>query len=1205
MPLTPTTHYCISCGEEFSPPSAETLLCPACGGPPSQPAPLTFNEDKEVAHLPPVVIGDVAPPLRGKDLEVSSEWQVGDRILDTYEVVDIFTSGGMGLVYRVHHRGWKIELAVKSPRQKYFQTQAHKDNFIREAETWIDLGLHPNIVTCYYVRTIDGIPRLFAEFVPGGSLKDWIADGRLYEGGKEKALECILDIAIQFAWGLAYAHSKGLIHQDVKPANVLMTLDGEARVTDFGLAKARAAVGEAGAPPAVADLQVSYGGMTPAYCSPEQAEAAFQFKAGAPIPEQTRLTYHTDIWSWGVSLLDMFVGEPACPYGGQAAGEVLESLLEDGGRAPGLPAIPPRLADLLRACFQRHPQARPASLLEISERLQVIYKSVTCKPYPRQVPRAAELRADSLNNRALSYLDLGKTEQAVQYWQAALEADPQHLPALFNLNYSRWKWAEIGSSDLLNILQEKLEKTHQSDPDYWHLVAWIHLERGDIEAILELLDRSLVDDPDFLSAYQAENKPIGRRLRSFEGHTENVYALCFTADGRQVLSGSADNTLILWDVQTGALLRRYEGHSDTVRSLCLLPEGRRFISASQDKTLRLWDLDTGKTLSIFNGHTAGVNAVCVRRDGQYALSASEDGTLRLWDLSSGLEMRRFSGHRGGVAALALSPDGSQAVSGGDDKILRLWNLETGEEIRRMQGHTQAIRAVAFSPDGENILSASGDMGARDMADNTIRLWQAATGGQIYSRFGTADEVLAICFSPDGRYALAGNDNINYYDENDLQLWEVASGREIRRFLANWLSVEAVCFSPDGRYAVTGGSDDAVILWQMHYPIVNWEGLHPYPILTQVKPFVELLSDQERVERLASQAQSALKSYRFYQAYGLLRQAQAVAGFERDDQILASLAECGVRGDAYRSGKPNVWERKKFKAHMDYVGGIQVSFSPDGHYALVGVDYTLQLWDLVKSKLVRKLEGHTGHIGSISYSPDGSLILSGSWDHSLRLWDAASGKEIRRFSGNIEGSGLTCFSPDMRLVLSGGGHTLHLWDVASGRELRRFTGHTGNIEAICLSRDGKYALSGTGGNDQRPLRCWDISSGAEIPRFPEHSPLLYGLSFSPWDDTFLTAHVNGVLLWDLASGQEIRRFEGRFGLIGSTCFTPDGRFVLAGDEDGRLHLWDVQDGAELARIKEHREQVTSVCFSRDGRFALSGSEDDTFRLLEFDWNWIFP
>src|SRR6185503_4715365 len=102
----------------------------------------------------------------------------------------------------------------------------------------VNLGLHPHTVSCYYVRQLGGIPRVFAEYVEGGSLADWIESRKLYEGGPEESLKRILDIAIQFAWGLHYTHEQGLIHRDVKPANVMLTSSGTVKVTDFGLSRA-------------------------------------------------------------------------------------------------------------------------------------------------------------------------------------------------------------------------------------------------------------------------------------------------------------------------------------------------------------------------------------------------------------------------------------------------------------------------------------------------------------------------------------------------------------------------------------------------------------------------------------------------------------------------------------------------------------------------------------------------------------------------------------------------------------------------------------------------------------------------------------------------------------------------------------------------------------------------------------------------------
>jgi serine/threonine protein kinase len=131
--------------------------------------------------------------------DATIEWSAGDIILNLYEVRGLLGEGGMGKVYRVYHKGWDIDLAVKSPRPDILSGTGGKENFVREAETWVKLGLHPHIVSCYYVRELGGIPRVFAEYIEGGSLSDWILTGKLYEGGPQRALERILKVAIQFA----------------------------------------------------------------------------------------------------------------------------------------------------------------------------------------------------------------------------------------------------------------------------------------------------------------------------------------------------------------------------------------------------------------------------------------------------------------------------------------------------------------------------------------------------------------------------------------------------------------------------------------------------------------------------------------------------------------------------------------------------------------------------------------------------------------------------------------------------------------------------------------------------------------------------------------------------------------------------------------------------------------------------------------------
>ncbi len=212
-----------------------------------------YEDDKTVVKSAILTVPSSAaavPEGGGTDVALKDVGYVkGTTLLSIYRIEsDAIESGGMGRVWRVHHTGWNTDLAMKQPRPESFVSDEQKEKFIEECQVWIELGLHPHIVSCHYVRDIDGTPTIFAEWMEGGTLEEWIRSGKLYEGSEAEQQVRILDMAIQFARGLHYAHERkndngenmGIIHQDVKPANVLLSSDGVVKISDFGLASARA-----------------------------------------------------------------------------------------------------------------------------------------------------------------------------------------------------------------------------------------------------------------------------------------------------------------------------------------------------------------------------------------------------------------------------------------------------------------------------------------------------------------------------------------------------------------------------------------------------------------------------------------------------------------------------------------------------------------------------------------------------------------------------------------------------------------------------------------------------------------------------------------------------------------------------------------------------------------------------------------------------
>ena len=255
-------------------------------------------------------------PRESNIADGGGDWHSGQALLDDFVVERMLGEGGMGKVYLVRSRSTGSEFAVKCAKGL---READRRKFLAELRTWIDLPEHANLVPCRFFRTLGDEVLIFAEYVEGGSLKDWIDSHKLYAGETKEALERMLDIAIQFAWGLHCLHELGLIHQDVKPANVLMGTHGKPdvqgvkpavlkpMVTDYGLARARAAAGETRSTDPGHSVLISSGGGTPAYWSPEQAGGL-------------GLSRKSDMWSWGVSVLEMFTGEVTWMSGTRSGG---------------------------------------------------------------------------------------------------------------------------------------------------------------------------------------------------------------------------------------------------------------------------------------------------------------------------------------------------------------------------------------------------------------------------------------------------------------------------------------------------------------------------------------------------------------------------------------------------------------------------------------------------------------------------------------------------------------------------------------------------------------------------------------------------------------------------------------------------------------------------------------------------------------------
>lgn len=287
---------------------------------------------------------------------------------------------------------------------------------------------------------------------------------------------------------------------------------------------------------------------------------------------------------------------------------------------------------------------------------------------------------------------------------------------------------------------------------------------------------------------------------------------------------------------------------------------------------------------------------------------------------------------------------------------------------------------------------------------------------------------------------------------------------------------------------------------------------------------------------------------------------------------------------------------ELKGHSDSV--LSISYSPDGKTLLSGSrDKSLKLWDSETGKELRTLKGHTGAVWSVSFSPDGKTLLSGSSDKTLKLWDAETGKVLRTLHGHSSIVMSVSFSPDGKSVIStGGDKTIKLWDVATGKELNTFQGHSKDILSISYSPNSKTVLSG--GVD-KTLKLWGLANGQEILTFKSHSGWIANVSYSPNGKTVLSGGADKTLkLWDLSTGRVIQTLKRHTNVVSSVSYSPDGKFLLSGSYDKTLKLWDLA-GNELQTFQGHDREINSASFNPDGRTVASGSNDKTIKI----WNLI--
>lgn len=495
---------------------------------------------------------------------------------------DAIEIGNTSKIYKVRHMIWDVDLALKIPREKYL-SDGGRELFRNECTAWAELGLHPNVDSCYYVRDIDGVPVIFSEWEEVGSLADAIEDKSLYkdsDGGQQR----MIDYALQMLNGLHYVHTKNVIHGDIKPANIMIASEKRIKITDFGLANVRS------------------GRYTRAYCSPEQ-------KRG-----DTVITDKTDIYSWALTVLQMYSGEHWDD--GVDAGVHCKYIFAKAN-------IPEGMKKILKKSLSTDPDER-GTAEEIFYEIASEFGSKFSGIWNESVDDTAA----TLNNRALSYLDILKDmtdkndieameKKADECWEKALSLFPGHPESMYNRNVRLWETGKINDREVMEAISIGIP-----DETEFYL-SKIKMIRGDEECIRSFEGH----DPGFLGYGGPDgDTPV---------YENNIRSIYFSSDGKKIKSVERDNKEIrIWDIETGECIGVYnDGESPDTEEDWADSKGleadKRELEMSYPIYVYLHDPETGQIIHTYDFMEVTF-PVKFSPDKTMFAANSEKNILKLW-----------------------------------------------------------------------------------------------------------------------------------------------------------------------------------------------------------------------------------------------------------------------------------------------------------------------------------------------------------------------------------------------------------------------------------------------------------------------------------------------------------------------------------------------------------------------------------------------
>jgi WD40 repeat protein len=628
----------------------------------------------------------------------------------------------------------------------------------------------------------------------------------------------------------------------------------------------------------------------------------------------------------------------------------------------------------------------------------------------------------------------------------------------------------------------------------------------------------------------------------------------FSPDGSLIATGAVDGMVRVWQRGQPQPFREYHSHANGIFSLVFSPDGQSLLSASEDGTAQVRDVARPRSGPRVLQHDNAVLGARFSPDGSAVLTWSMDGTARLWDPRDGGALAVLR-HGSPLSTADFSPDGLYVVTAGDDGTARLWDTrsEALKPQRVLSGHTGPVVAVAFSADSQRIATAS--------RDHTARTFSVATGDALHV-FRHAVSLSRVRWTRSGKLLLTAG------EDGHIKLWPADGSRGRISLRGHRDDVNDVLFTLGEKRVISASRDGTARVWDLHESggmRLLWEAPAPPAHITLSASARWVAAEHEAGVRLYDLGERRLIELSEprpsdppdgradvlganpHDESALLRLPSVAPpnsplvslAFDPSGERLATL-----RGD----GKVRIFRSADGSPLAEVTvpaGSDAVVPSPDGQYLLSARGSLATLTRLGGAEASSVLLGnHTGAIRRMAVSPDGSWVLTTSYDHSVRAWQPKSPGRPVEFTLHRSPVLAAAFGPEGRLATAGQDGRVLIWSLSRPESAVALQGPSDVISWLAISPDGQHVVAAAQSGTARVWR----TDGTGYP----------------------------IVLSDLESPLQ------------SAQFLPDGKRVVTAASDGTVRSWEVDP--DLVLLRQRLWQRTPYCMPWEQRVDLFGETD---------------